>query len=91
MKTKKNKLKKSNIFSKHPIEIIEIVIVIIILIINIIIINLFAISSNNTLNTVPPITYVNIKGYEKLYNQISKKYIYSNTSLVPQINLKNVL
>ena len=91
MKTTRNKIKKSNIFSRHPIELIEIFIVIIILIINIIIINLFAISSTNTLNTPPTTTYVNIRGYEQLYSKISKKFMYSAASLIPQISLKNVL
>lgn len=90
MKTK-TKIKKNNIFSRHPIELIEIFIVVVILIINIIIINLFAISSSSSLNTPPSTTYVNLRDYEKLYNNISKKFIYSGSSLVPQISLKNVL
>lgn len=88
-KDKKIKAKNSKFLEKHLITLIEFALLLLFLIFNIIFIDLFVSRSPTTSDTVAQANYINFTLFKKMNSIISKKNIYTPTSVVPQISVNN--
>ena len=88
-KDKKIKAKNSKFLEKHLITLIEFTLLLLFLIFNIIFIDLFVSKSTTTSDTVAQANYINFTLFKKMNSIISKKNIYTPTSVVPQISVNN--
>ena len=88
-KDKKIKAKNSKFLEKHLITLIEFALLLLFLIFNIIFIDLFVSRSPTTSDTVAQANYINFTLFKKMNSIISKKNVYTPTSVVPQISVNN--
>jgi hypothetical protein len=86
---KKIKVKNSKFLEKHLITLIEFAVLILFLIFNIIFIDLFVSKSPTVSNTIAQANYIDFNLFKKMNAIISKKDIYTPTSVVPQISVNN--